>query len=272
MPFLLSTFGIVGLISWLTFSNGHQAIVQLSTQLHRKVTEQVQERLHSYLELPYTLNRLNANNLDLEQIDSSQERKIQTQFWKQIQDFPHISNLYVATASGEYFGARRIKNRFAVENATATYMTDESGQPQPALMPKSKLNLRDRPWYQTIVETRQSIWTEVYTDSLTDEPAITAIKPVFKPDGGELEGVLGVSIRLGDINRFLEETKVSQRGQTFIIEPSGKLVAASNLGLSIFDQAINPNAFWRLKVKINLPAQLPNGSNLSLSNMIFANQ
>jgi len=235
MPFLLSTFGIVGLISWLTFSNGHRAIVQLSTQLHRKVTEQVQERLYSYLELPYTLNRLNANNLDLDEINASDEQKIQTQFWKQIQDFPHISNLYVATASGEYFGARRIKNRFAVENATATYMTDERGQPQPALMPKSKLNLRDRPWYQTIVETRQSIWTEVYTDSLTDEPAITAIKPVFKPDGGELEGVLGVSIRLGDINRFLEETKVSQRGQTFIIEPSGKLVAASNLGLSIFD-------------------------------------
>ncbi|MEI6330802.1 MAG: PAS domain S-box protein [Pseudanabaena sp.] len=235
MPFLLSTFGIVGLISWLTFSNGHRAIVQLSTQLHRKVTEQVQERLYSYLELPYTLNRLNANNLDLDEINASDEQKIQTQFWKQIQDFPHISNLYVATASGEYFGARRIKNRFAVENATATSMTDESGQPQPALMPKSKLNLRDRPWYQTIVETRQSIWTEVYTDSLTDEPAITAIKPVFKPDGGELEGVLGVSIRLGDINRFLEETKVSQRGQTFIIEPSGKLVAASNLGLSIFD-------------------------------------
>ena len=234
MPFLLSTFGIVGLISWLTFSNGHRAIVQLSTQLHRKVTEQVQERLHSYLELPYTLNRLNANNLDLEQINSSQERKIQTQFWKQIQDFPHVSNLYVATVSGEYFGARRIKNQFAVENATTASMTDEIGQPKPAFMPKSKFNLRDRPWYQTIVETRQSIWTEVYTDSLTNEPAITAIKPLFKPDG-ELEGVLGVSMLLGDINRFLEETKVSQRGQTFIIEPSGKLVAASNLGLSIFD-------------------------------------
>ena len=234
MPFLLSTFGIVGLISWLTFSNGHRAIVQLSTQLHRKVTEQVQERLHSYLELPYTLNRLNANNLDLEQINSSQERKIQTQFWKHIQDFPHVSNLYVATVSGEYFGARRIKNQFAVENATTASMTNEIGQPKPAFMPKSKFNLRDRPWYQTIVETRQSIWTEVYTDSLTNEPAITAIKPLFNPDG-ELEAVLGVSMLLGDINRFLEETKVSPKGQTFIIEPSGKLVAASNLGLSIFE-------------------------------------
>jgi PAS domain S-box-containing protein len=87
--------------------------------------------------------------------------------------------------------------------------------------------LRDRPWYQTVVETRKSIWTEVYTDSIAEKPAITAIKPIFQ--NGSLQGVLGVSMLLGDINQFLQETKVSENGQTLIIEPSGKLVATSNL-------------------------------------------
>ncbi|BBC22979.1 PAS domain S-box protein [Pseudanabaena sp. ABRG5-3] len=235
VPFLLSTFGIVGLISWLTFRNGYDAILNLSNQIHRKVTEQVQDRLNSYLELPYTLNQLNANSIDVEQLNASDEQKVQTLFWKQLQDFPHISNIYVATTSGQYFGARRIKNRFAVDNNTTTYMTDEFGRPQTLLMAKNRLKLSDRPWYPTVVDAGKSIWSEVYTDSITEEPAITAIKPIYGLDG-ELRGVLGVSMRLGDINRFLQETKVSPRGQTFIVDPSGKLVASSNLDVTIAKQ------------------------------------
>ena len=227
LPFLLNTFGIVGLIGWLSFRNGHQAILLLANQFHRKVTEQVQDRLHSYLELPYTLNQLNANSIELSQLDPSDESKVQNHFWKQLQSFPRISNIYVATTSGEYFGARRIKDGFALENSNLTFMTDNFGRSQIVLMPKNRFNLRDRPWYQTVVETGKSIWTEVYTDSIAEKPAITAIKPIFQ--NGSLQGVLGVSMLLGDINQFLQETKVSENGQTLIIEPSGKLVATSNL-------------------------------------------
>ena len=235
VPFLLSTFSIVGLISWLTFRNGHDAVANLSNQLHRKVTEQVQDRLYSYLELPYKINQLNASSIDLEKLDKDDEQKVQTQFWKQLQDFPHISNIYIATASGQYLGARRIRNRFAVENTTTTFMTDELGRPQNLLMAKNRMNFIERPWYKTVVETKQSVWSEVYTDFITKEPAITAIRPIYSANG-QLQGVLGVSMRLGDINRFLQKSKVSERGQTFIVEPSGKLIATSSLESTIAAQ------------------------------------
>ena len=236
VPFLLNTFGIVGLIGWLSFRNGHDAILLLANQFHRKVTEQVQDRLHSYLELPYTLNQLNANSIELGQIEPNDEIRVQAHFWKQLQNFPRVSNIYVATLSGKYFGVRRIKDRFAIENSNSTFMTDNFGRPQTLLMAKNSFNLRDRPWYQTVVETRQSIWTEVYTDSMAEEPAITAIRPIYQ-ENGDLEGVLGTSMLLGDINQFLQNTKVSEHGQTFIIEPSGKLVATSNLNVEISAQA-----------------------------------
>ncbi|PZO39991.1 MAG: hypothetical protein DCF19_12425 [Pseudanabaena frigida] len=235
MPFLLSTFGIVGLISWLTFRNGHNAVVHLSNQLHRKVTEQVQDRLRSYLELPYTLNQLNANSFELGQIDINDEQKVQAHFWKQLQSFPHISNIYITNVSGQYFGARRINNKFAVENSIATYMTDNLGRPQTLLMAKNPFNLSDRPWYLSVLETKKNIWSDVYTDPITEEPAITAIKPIHN-SSGELQAVLGVSMLLGDINHFLQETRVSNRGQTFIVDPSGKLVATSNLEVPISDR------------------------------------
>jgi PAS domain S-box-containing protein len=222
----------VGLISWLTLRNSHDAVANLSNQLHRKVTEQVQDRLYSYLELPYKINQFNASSIDLEKLNTDDEQKIQTQFWKQLQDFPHISNIYVANVSGEYLGARRIKNQFAVENTTTTFMTDELGRPQNLLMAKNRMKFTDRSWYKTVMETKQSVWSEVYTDPITKEPAITAIKPIYNANG-EIQGVLGVSMRLGDINHFLQKSKVSERGQTFIVEPSGKLIATSNLESTI---------------------------------------
>ncbi len=235
VPFLLNTFGIVGLIGWLSFRNGHHAVTLLANQFHRKVTEQVQDRLHSYLELPYTLNQLNANSIELGQIEPNDEIRVQAHFWKQLQNFPRISNIYFATTSGKYWGVRRIKDRFAIENTNSTFMTDNFGRPQTLLMAKNSFNLTERPWYQTVVETRQSIWTEVYTDSMTEEPAITSIRPVYQ-ENGELQGVLGISMLLGDINQFLQNTKVSANGQTLIIEPSGKLVATSNLNVEISSQ------------------------------------
>ena len=235
VPFLLNTFGIVGLIGWLSFRNGHNAILLLANQFHRKVTEQVQDRLHSYLELPYTLNQLNANSIELEQIEPNDEIRFQAHFWKQLQNFSRISNIYFATTSGKYWGVRRIKDRFAIENTNSTFMTDNYGRPQTLLMAKNSFNLTERPWYQTVVQTRQSIWTEVYTDSMTEEPAITSIRPVYQ-ENGELQGVLGISMLLGDINQFLQNTKVSNHGQTFIVEPSGKLVATSNSDVEISAQ------------------------------------
>ena len=232
VPFLVSTFGIVGLIGWLSFRNGHDAIKQLSYQLLSKSTEQVQTRLRAYLELPDTINKLNSNSIDLGQIDFADEPNAQKHFWKQLQSFPQISNIYMATISGQYIGARRIQNKLAVENSTTTYMTDAIGRLQTILLPKKGFELSDRPWYQTMSKAKQDTWSEVYTDLITGEPAITAIKPLYTANG-ELEGVLGVSMLLGDINLFLQKTKVSDRGQTFIVEPSGKLVATSNLDVSI---------------------------------------
>ena len=241
VPFLISTFGVVGLIGWLSFRTGHQAIKQLSEELRNKVTEQVKIRLHSYLELPYTLNNLNSNSTDIEKVESSMDdlpdnishnQWVQRRFGRQLQSFPQISNIYVATASGKYVGVRRINSNLVLENSNSSYLSDSSGQQHILPLPKNSFKIIDRPWYQTMMRTRKDTWSEVYTDALTNEPAITAVKPIFA-DTGELRGVLGVSMLLGQLNQFLHQTKVSERGQTFIIEPSGKLVATSNLNLNI---------------------------------------
>ncbi|MDX2256106.1 MAG: PAS domain S-box protein [Pseudanabaenaceae cyanobacterium bins.39] len=234
-PFLVSTFGIVGLIGWLSFRNGHQAVNQLSGELRNKVTEQVKVRLNSYLDFPYTLNNLNADSIDVERLqtfnDEIFESKIQIHLWKQLNRFPQLSNIYVATTSGKYLGARRVQNSLAIEDTNSMTFTDHYGRQQSLKLPKSNFQLSDRSWYQSMQRARRDTWSEVYTDIITGEPAITAIKPIYRED--ELRGVFGVSILLGQINLFLQQNKVSDRGQTFIMDPSGRLIATSNPHIDI---------------------------------------
>ena len=235
VPFLLNTFGIVGLIGWLSFQNGHNAVKQLSNQLRNKVTEQVKIRLDAYLQLPYALNKLNSNSINLGQIDTKNESRVQRFFWKQLQSFDQISHIYVATTSGRYSGARRIDNILTVENATTVFATDDNGRAQSILFFRPPFQLSDRPWYSNVISSNKEIWSEVYTDPYTNESGITALKPLYEADG-RLQGVLGVSMSLGEINQFLRNTKVSDRGHTFIIDSAGKLVAASNDNISISSQ------------------------------------
>lgn len=249
VPFLVSTFGIVGLIGWLSFRNGHDAVTQLAGQLRSKVTEQVKNRLHSYLELPYILNDLNANSIDIENMDAEQGRKIQNHFSKQLRSFSQINNIYVANTAGQYFGVRRIHQNLALESLSSTYMANSAGNPQMLLLPRGGFNLVERPWYQELVEAKKNTWCEIYTDLITEEMAITTMKAIYAPTG-EIQGVLGVSMLLGDINLFLKNTKASERGQTFIIDPSGKLVATSS-----FDLIRNIAISWKTKPEPILATQ-----------------
>ncbi|NJO71923.1 MAG: hypothetical protein HC825_10085 [Oscillatoriales cyanobacterium RM1_1_9] len=52
IPFLLQTFGIVGLVGYLSFRNGQMAVNDLAEQLMDKTTEQVNQHLDQYLLTP----------------------------------------------------------------------------------------------------------------------------------------------------------------------------------------------------------------------------
>ncbi|MEP7189092.1 MAG: PAS domain S-box protein, partial [Roseiflexaceae bacterium] len=69
------------------------------------------------------------------------------------------------------------------------------------------------------------IWTPVYLWS-SGRVGLDAVTPVYTKEG-KLTGVLDTSLILTGIGDFLQSLRVAQHGQTFIIERSGMLVAAS---------------------------------------------
>ena len=62
IPFLLQIVAGVGLVGWIGYRSGQQAVNNVATQLRSELTNRITEKLSSYTEIPKTINRLNAND------------------------------------------------------------------------------------------------------------------------------------------------------------------------------------------------------------------
>ena len=49
VPFVLQTFGAVGIVGYLSFKNGQQAVNNVATQLRGEITNRIDLNLKSYL-------------------------------------------------------------------------------------------------------------------------------------------------------------------------------------------------------------------------------
>ncbi|MEO1295456.1 MAG: hypothetical protein AAFW75_06565 [Cyanobacteria bacterium J06636_16] len=60
MPFVLQVFTAVGLVGYLSFKNGQEAVEDLADQLVDSATQRVDDQLDSYLSLPQQLGEVTA--------------------------------------------------------------------------------------------------------------------------------------------------------------------------------------------------------------------
>ncbi|WP_341527854.1 hypothetical protein WKK05_00385 [Nostoc sp. UHCC 0302] len=60
VPFVLQIFAAVGLVGYLSFRNGQQAVNDLAHKLIREASLRVDQHLDTYLETPYQIARSNA--------------------------------------------------------------------------------------------------------------------------------------------------------------------------------------------------------------------
>ena len=206
------------------------------TQLGEEITARIEERLQTYLELPYSVNQSNAHAIALAEIDILTEpERLERYFWNQIQTYKFLSTIYLGTDRGHFSSAKRMpdgKLRVAALNASTdgkalNYVTDDQGNRR-ELVKVTDYDPRQRPWYQQAVELERPTWSEVYPDFTTKGMAITAAHPLY--DGsGDLTGVLGIDLLFVHFNEFLNKLDIGKNGETFIIERSGLLISTSTL-------------------------------------------
>jgi PAS domain S-box-containing protein len=242
VPFVLQTTITVGLVGYLSFKNGQQAVNNLAHQLMSGVSDRIDQHLKSYTALPQQIVQLVADDLELGKInlESPNLQSLDAYFLKRIQTFNSVSFIYVGNEQGKFIGAGPVRKddqlSYIIEVTDATtnknyvsYTTDKQGKRTQKLNSVPNYDQRRRPWYQAAVKKGGATWSAIYPfiGEANTGLTITAVKPYYQ-QSGKLAGVTAVDLYLNDINNFLQKLPVSRSGQIFILEPNGLLVANSS--------------------------------------------
>ncbi|NJO15929.1 MAG: HAMP domain-containing protein [Thioploca sp.] len=236
IAFVTQILAVVGLTGWISFRHGQQTLDDLATQLRHEITARIQQHLQARMVMPHFANQLNIDAIRLGQLSLDHIRQLDHYFWTQIQRFKDVSYIAIATATGEYIGAQIRENGSVIveilDSQSAGYLetweTDKQGN-RTRISSRSAHHYdpRNRPWYRAAVKAGKPIWSDIYVYFTGLSTGISANYPLYD-DQGRLVAVASADFTLLDIGKFLQELKVGQHGQTFIVERSGLLVATSS--------------------------------------------
>ncbi len=268
VPFVLQIVGTVGLVGYLSYRNGQQAVEDLAYQLIDEVDERVEQNLQHYLDVPKHLNQSLAAAIGTRVLDWKNFSGLERYFAQQLQIYPTLSNVAVATEQQEFLAVEkslasdslviRVLNK-STDYAFHYYAADRQGKRIQLTKVRHDYNPhRDPPkgrsWYQAAHEAGQAIWLPVVNLSQgVDHPILTIVNFLpFDDPNGKFQGVLAASLFLPQFTSFLDSLAVGRTGQVFIIDRQGLLIASST-GETPFKQKLDSNYLknlnpqeWRL--------------------------
>ena len=256
VPFVLQIVAAVGLVGYLSFRSGQEAVNDLANQLIDSAGQRMNEHLDTYLALPQQINQRNAAEIAAGTLDLQNSSALQNYFWRQAKVFESLSYIGYARTDGSEVGAGRwidganlLVFDSPLEGSSVDYLADEQGNPAQVVQ-RYDYDPRKQVWYEPTVAAGEPIWGGVVTgiasnleltdvgESLQQADANSTLgvdsfymiaaarHPVYGADG-QLAGILVADLVLTQISQFLNQLQVSPNGQAFIIERDGQLVASS---------------------------------------------
>ena len=241
LPFLIEIIATVGLVGWLSFRSGQEAVRDLATQLRNEVGARVSDRVKSYVSMPHLVNQVNVNAMDLGLISFKNPQSMTAAtpyFWRQVLTYPNIGFVGFANRDAQYLRVGWINRLSPSEKPQIAkqlipgggnlnyYDIDQAGRPIRLAKSQPNYDVRQRPFYQVILEKGKASWSEIFINFANPTLQINASTPYYDRNG-QLLGILTSQMGLGQIRDFLQTIKIGNTGQVFIVEPTGELVATS---------------------------------------------
>ncbi|MGB3534868.1 MAG: adenylate/guanylate cyclase domain-containing protein [Microcoleaceae cyanobacterium] len=237
IPFILQMIAVVSLVGYVSFRNGQKAVHDLAFQLRNELTARIDQQLQYYIDIPHSINRLNANAFADREIDFITDQRT-NQFLQQVKIASFLNGVYCAQQkTGNFIGVSRTDNhasfQLMVSNAATDYRMhlyrlDIRAERMYFLRELNRYDPRLRPWYRAATASGQASWSPIYFDFTTQLLTVTASIPSHSQSGKNFLGVCGADVLLsGELRQFLRDLKIGKSGQAFIIERSGKLVSSS---------------------------------------------
>ncbi|MGK7929549.1 MAG: ATP-binding protein [Spirulina sp.] len=234
IPFLVQIFAAVSLVGWLSFRNGQRAIATLARELQGEIAQRIEDRLHTYTEIPAIVHQINGDLVRSGRLNLEDSPEIDRHFLQQLFWFPDLSYICWANERGELMGVFHPDNEGnifvdrALDGDYVKFRSDREGKIGAEVLRAPDYDPRTRPWYRTAVEAKRSTWTTPYAWYGDDILSTDLVMPFYGGETGEeLEGVFSASFTLDAIGEFLAGLKIGKSGQAFIFERSGIAIATS---------------------------------------------
>lgn len=234
IPFVLQIFAAVGLVGYLSFRNGQQAVNDLASQLRRETSTRIQDQVTQYLKAPALANQINLDDLQRGQWSLQDLKSQERQAWHLMQLFhPSVQVVSVVTNRGTLRGVERYGDdtdeKLLVANGRGqsylSYAVDDQGNPTKLLTTTENFDGTARPHYVAVARTGKAVWT-VFPSVSTQQLLLCLSNPIHD-DNHNLLGIVNAFYSLADTSQFLSSFQISETGAMFIVERSGLLVANS---------------------------------------------
>jgi PAS domain S-box-containing protein len=236
-PFVCQILIVVSLVGYFSWRNGQKAINDVTAQLRNELIHRIEQQIDSYLAIPHAINTINASSFARGDLDVTAV-KGEHQLWQQAKIYPLTNLIYCGSeASGALIGVGpQGENRslqLVIYNESTNFrshyygLDNQGNRQQRVQMGNQAYDARVRPWFQTAKKLGQFTWSPIYLDFETEIPTLTASLPVYDPNGAFL-GVCATDFLLPiELGEFLQNLKIGQTGEVFIMERTGTLVSSS---------------------------------------------
>ncbi|WP_254173314.1 ATP-binding protein [Planktothrix pseudagardhii] len=236
VPFVLQTFIAVGLTGWLSLRNGQEAVNEVATQLRQEISNKIEQHLDYYLQFPALINKINSEAIYYPRFNINEPALIEEHLLNYLQLFPNVNSILFASEEKVFIEARKLSDQQIVLFSSSSdtnfslfyYNLDSKWNKIKSYKMIDNLDPRQELWYKNIINGKgKTVWSQVSED-LEFEDQLAIIQGIALYDENQnLLGITGVKISLNHINQFLQNLRIGQSGQTFILDQSGKLIASS---------------------------------------------
>lgn len=236
VPFVLQTVGAVGLVGYLSYRSGQQAVTDLTYRWLNQTSDCVIQELQKYLQTPLLINQLNVDAVHQKRVNLQDLPNLEVALFNRLQQFPQVTALLFATPEGVFRGVERSPavNLVVADperpDQTSIYRLGPQGQREQRIATLQGVDVRrDRPWYQRAVQTGKSGWNPIFQHGSYNALVLNASQPIYDLQTRQLLGVFSVHIRLDYLSQFLNRLEVGRTGQILIVDQQGHLIATSTL-------------------------------------------
>lgn len=246
---------ILTVLGAIVFSNWYNSAHEVTSELSKKINEDISLKVSGFLNNPLELNEAHANLITYDYVDMDDEESRERFFILSLQNYDEqVYSFSFGTINGEYYGARRNEDNIIeiMRNDASTggyswyYSVDEDLKADERVVVAGLFDPRIRPWYTEAVDSGNTIFSPVYKHFIIEDLAISLATPIYD-NGGLLKGVLGTHLVLSNINDFLVDTVAANNGSSIIIDMNTNELIANSMELNNY-KLLEDNSFSRINI------------------------